>query len=318
MSETTVIALSGGVGGAKMAQAIVENIEAPETLTVICNTADDFEHLGLHISPDLDSVMYRLGSLHDEERGWGRRNETWHCLEALGPLGGETWFQLGDKDLATHIERTRLLRTGATLSAVTARLCSSLGLGCSVVPMSDDSVRTQVNTDSGPLDFQHYFVRERCQPAVTGFQFRGIETAAISPPCIQALESEALELAVLCPSNPYVSMDPILGLTTFEDHLSALRQREVPVVAISPIIGGSALKGPAAKMMTELGLESTALNVAKHYSARSLITHFLIDPVDRNQQAAIADLGIEPIICPARLNTKPARTHIMEAILETL
>lgn len=300
---TKVLALSGGVGGAKGAQALLEAAQAagphfePRELLVVCNTGDDFEHVGLHVSPDLDSVMYRLGGLHADERGWGRRDESWHFLESLVQLGGPAWFRLGDRDLATHVERTARLRAGETLSEITDSLCRALEIPCRVAPMSDDKVSTEIEADSNVwFEFQEYFVKLRCEPEVRGFRFRGAEEARPAPALAKALADELLERVVICPSNPFVSVDPMLAVPGVEDGLRALVARGVPVIAISPIVGGQAIKGPAAKMMAELEMPVTAEAVAAHYAERGLLSHFLIDPVDVDQSDAIGDLGLEVLV----------------------
>jgi LPPG:FO 2-phospho-L-lactate transferase len=288
----SVLALSGGVGGAKLAVGLERAVGA-DRLTVIANTGDDFEHLGLHVAPDLDTVMYNLAGLAHAVNGWGRQDETWSFLESLAALGGETWFRLGDRDLAVHVERTRRLRDGATLSEVTAELCRRLGVGPRVAPMSDDPVRTLVGTAGGELAFQHYFVRDRCEPAVTGFRFAGIESALPSPVFLETLGDRALEAIVVCPSNPFVSIDPILGLLEIED---AMRVAPAPVVAVSPIVAGAALKGPAAKMMRELRLPVSAVEVARHYVARALLDGFVLDRQDQGLAAEVEALGVAVLV----------------------
>ena len=244
-----VVALCGGVGGAKLAQGLSVALP-PEELSLIVNTADDFQHLGLRISPDLDSVIYALAGLSDPVRGWGRRDETWTFMAALKGLGGESWFQLGDGDLAMHVERTWRLAQGATLSEVTAQLCRALRVAVRVLPMSDDPVRTRVLTAEGWLDFQEYFVHRQCGPAVQEFMFAGAEAARAQPDALAALERRDLRAIIICPSNPFVSVEPILAVPGVR---AAIQQSRAPVVAVTPIIGGKAIKGPAAKMMAELG-----------------------------------------------------------------
>jgi LPPG:FO 2-phospho-L-lactate transferase len=269
-----VVALSGGVGGAKLAHGLSLALPA-EDLSIIVNTGDDFRHLGLHIAPDLDSVMYALAGLSDPVRGWGRRDETWTFMEALKGLSGESWFQLGDGDLAMHVERSWRLAQGAELSEVTAHLCRALGIAARVLPMSDDPVRTRVLTAEGWLDFQEYFVRRQCKPAVREFLFAGAETARAQPDALAALERRGLRAIIICPSNPFVSVGPILAVAGLR---AAIRRSHAPVVAVTPIIGGKAIKGPAAKMMTELGLDVSGAAVARHYAG--LIDGFVIDQAD--------------------------------------
>jgi LPPG:FO 2-phospho-L-lactate transferase len=266
-----VLALSGGIGGAKLALGL-SRVLPPEQLIVVANTGDDFEHLGLSVSPDLDTLMYTLAGVSDPDKGWGRKDETWTFMAALAALGGETWFQLGDGDLATHIERTRRLAAGETLSRITEDFCRRLGIGARILPMSDDRVRTRVRRDEGWLDFQDYFVRRRCAPEVKELAYNGAASARPQPAFVAALTDPRLRAVVICPSNPYLSVDPILALPGVRDALTSCR---APVVAVSPIIGGRAVKGPTAKMMGELGLPSTATTIARHYDG--LIDLFVVD-----------------------------------------
>ena len=269
-----VVAISGGIGGAKLVLGL-SRILRPEDLVVIVNTADDFEHLGLAISPDLDTVMYTLAGLDDPQRGWGRRDESWNFMSALAALGGETWFALGDADLATHIERTRRLRAGETLSNITADFCRRLGITTRIVPMSDDTVRTRLETDRGLLEFQDYFVRQRCAPVVLKVVYAGATDARAHPDAVAALQDSRLRAVVICPSNPLLSIEPVLSLSGIRE---ALARRAAPVIAVSPIIGGRAVKGPTAKMMAELGLPVTAAAVARHYG--QLLDGYVLDHAD--------------------------------------
>ena len=262
-SSFKVVALSGGVGGAKLALGL-SRVVAPEELLIVVNTGDDFEHLGLNICPDLDTLTYVMARLDDEVRGWGRSGESWAFMDALKEIGGETWFNLGDKDLALHVERTRRLAAGESLSSVTEDITRAFGIATRIVPATDDRLRTIVETADGPLDFQHYFVRERCEPAVRSFRYDGADTARPNPLALEALASKTLETVVICPSNPYVSIDPILAMPAMRRAVEATR---APVVAVSPIVGGKAIKGPTAKIMTELGVEASATAVARHYGA---------------------------------------------------
>ena len=292
-----ILALAGGVGGAKLAHGLAR-ILSPDQLVIAVNTGDDFEHLGLHIAPDLDSVMYKLAALNDTERGWGLADESWHFMDSLARLGGDTWFKLGDKDLATHVERTCRLAAGETLSQVTAALCVALGIEHTIVPMTDCSVRTMVTTETGTIPFQDYFVRLRCEPVVTGFHFADVEIANPAPIFAQALASADLSAIVLCPSNPFISIDPILSLV---DVSTAIAARNVPLVAISPIIGGNAIKGPAAKMMTELGLPPSAASVAVHYGRR--LDGLIIDQMDRAIAQEIEAIGIPTCVAQTIMKT---------------
>jgi LPPG:FO 2-phospho-L-lactate transferase len=245
-----IIALSGGVGGAKLALGL-SRVLPPGDLTVVANTGDDFEHLGLSISPDIDTLLYTLAGLDNPATGWGRRDESWNFMAALEALGGETWFRLGDRDLATHIERTRRLRAGESLSQITDDFRRRFGIAARILPMSDDPVRTRVKTKDGWLDFQPYFVRHRCEPVITAIEFAGAADARPQPELLAALADPALSAVIICPSNPFISIEPILALRGVR---AALRDCAAPVVAVSPIIGGHAVKGPTAKMMQELGL----------------------------------------------------------------
>ncbi len=276
-----VLALSGGVGGAKLALGLDQVLGQGE-LSIVANTADDFVHLGLTVCPDLDSVMYALAGINNTEVGWGRARETWSFMAAVEELGGETWFQLGDKDLATNVERSRRLSDGDSLTEVTASLCGALGIRARLLPMSDQPVSTVVHTESGPLPFQEYFVKQRSEPVITGFEFAGIDQAIANPAWLSLLEDDALRAIIICPSNPYISIDPMLSLDGVRD---ALRECPAPVVAVSPIIGDQAVKGPTAKMMTELGIESSASNVASHYG--DLLDGFVLDSEDAGYATAI-------------------------------
>jgi LPPG:FO 2-phospho-L-lactate transferase len=265
-----ITAFAGGVGGAKLADGLARSM-FPEDLTIVVNTGDDFTHLGLKISPDLDTVCYMLAGIHNPETVWGRADETWQAFEQLEILGGPTWFRLGDRDLATHLERTRRLAEGETLSEVTRALCRAWGIGPTVLPMSDDPIPTIVITPQGELGFQEYFVARQCQPEVMGFRFEGVDDACPAPGVTQAIEQA--DAVILCPSNPWVSIDPILAVPGIRQALDGK-----PVIAVSPIIGGQALKGPAAKMYAELGIKPSALAVADHY--RDLLSGFVLDKID--------------------------------------
>lgn len=271
-----VVVLSGGVGGAKLVLGLSRVLD-PANLTVIANTGDDFLHLGLAISPDIDTILYTLAGIVDPERGWGRRDETWKFMEAIEHLGGETWFRLGDADLAIHVERTCRLAAGATLSDITAHLARRLAVGPRVLPMSDDPVRTRLGTADGWLDFQDYFVRRRCEPPVREIRYEGADAAAPSAAVLAALRDPGLRAIIIGPSNPLLSIGPILAIPGIR---AALEDRSAPVVAVSPIIAGQAIKGPTAKLMRELGLETSAEEVARGYAG--LIDAFVVDPVDAN------------------------------------
>jgi LPPG:FO 2-phospho-L-lactate transferase len=270
---TRYIALTGGIGGAKLALGL-SRVLPPDQLMLVVNTGDDFEHLGLKISPDIDTLTYTLAGLNNTEVGWGRADESWQFMAALEELGGETWFNLGDKDLALHHLRTKMMQDGLSLTDVTGAFCEQLGVKQTVVPMTDDPVSTMVETRDGELSFQHYFVRERCKPRVKGFRFAGSETARPSPELLDALRSA--EGVIICPSNPFVSVDPMLSLPGMR---AALRASPAKVVAVSPIVGGNAIKGPTAKIMRELDLASMADEVAAHYG--DLLDGYVLDELDK-------------------------------------
>jgi LPPG:FO 2-phospho-L-lactate transferase len=287
-----ILALAGGVGGAKLAHGLAR-VLVPQELVIAVNTGDDFEHLGLHVAPDLDSVMYKLAGLNDRERGWGLADESWRFMAALERLGGECWFRLGDQDLATHIERTRRLRQGETLSQVTAALCERLGIAHPVTPMSDDAVRTMVVTPDGTIPFQDYFVRLGCAPTVRDFAFAGADTASPAPAFAGALASPGLSAIVLCPSNPYVSIAPLLAIPAVRE---AIEARRAPLVAVSPIIGGEAVKGPAAKMMREMGVDASAAGIAAYYGR--LLDGLIIDAADAALAGDIEAAGTAVRVAP--------------------
>lgn len=268
----SVVALSGGVGGAKLALGLSRVLPA-EQLTIVANTGDDFEHLGLSISPDIDTLVYTLAGLANPQLGWGRRDETWSFMETLATLGGATWFRLGDRDLAMHVERTRRLRGRETLTEITADVSRRLGVGPRILPMTDGRLRTRVLTDGGWLDFQDYFVRHRCEPTVRELAFEG--EAEPHPELLSLLADPALTAVVICPSNPFISVEPILALPGMRIALELCR---APVVAVSPIIAGRAVKGPTAKMMVELGLDPSARAVAEWYG--DLLDAYVVNHAD--------------------------------------
>ena len=274
MNTGTVVALSGGIGGAKLALGLYR-VLPPRGLTVICNPGDDFDHLGLRICPDTDTVLYTLAGIANPATGWGRAGETWTFMRALARLGGETWFQLGDGDLALHVERTRRLADGESLSDITADVAHRLGVHARVVPASDASLRTVVRTPTGRLPFQHYFVRDRCEPAVTGFDFEGAGNARPCDAALDALSDHSLRCVVVCPSNPFISIDPILAVPGMKE---AIRATSGPVIGVSPIVGGGAVKGPTAKMMRELGLEVSNRSIERHYG--DIVDAWIIDSAD--------------------------------------
>jgi LPPG:FO 2-phospho-L-lactate transferase len=283
----SVLALAGGVGGAKLAEGLAAILPSGE-LTVAVNVGDDFEHLGVRISPDIDTVTYTLSGLNNHEQGWGLAGETWQFMDSLERLGGKTWFRLGDKDMATHIERTRRLKAGETLSDITLDFARRLGIKQPIVPVSDDPVRTMVTTDQGVLAFQDYFVRLRCAPRVERLEFAGAAEAKLSPAFAAALSAPDLQAIIVCPSNPFLSIQPILSIAGVRE---ALERRCVPMVAVSPIIGGQAVKGPAAKIMDELGMAVSSAGVAAFYG--TLLDGLMIDTVDARLKDEIARPAID-------------------------
>jgi LPPG:FO 2-phospho-L-lactate transferase len=288
MKRRPIVALAGGVGAARFLDGLAR-VVAPDRLFIVGNTADDAEIHGLHISPDLDTVTYTLAGLADPQRGWGIRGDSFRCLEALGRLGADTWFQLGDRDLATHLYRTRRLAEGATLTEVTAEIATALGVRSAIVPMSDARVRTRVCTAAGELEFQTYFVKHRARDRVAAVRFEGAAEAHPAPGILDAL-SEA-EAILICPSNPFISVGPILAVTGIRE---ALRNRRDRVLAVSPIVGGRALKGPAAAMMRSMGLRSAASEVARLY--RDFVSVFVLDEIDRRQAPEVESLGMRAVV----------------------
>ena len=300
-----VAALAGGVGGAKLADGLARSLP-DDHLTMIVNTGDDFEHLGWMISPDLDTVTYTLAGIANPETGWGRGDESWDFLQALEQLGGPVWFRLGDRDLALHVERTRRLAAGDSLSKVTAELSRRLGARHTILPMSDDRVRTYVDTNQGEMPFQEYFVLHRCQPQVKRFRFEGTHAAQPAAGVIEAIASA--DVVIFCPSNPWVSLDPILSIAAIANAV-----RAKPVVGVSPIVGGKALRGPAAKMFHELGIEPSALSVADHF--RAYLNGFIIDVEDRSFVQSIQGLGLEVLVTDTVMNSTEDRTHLAQEAL---
>ncbi|NJO21816.1 MAG: 2-phospho-L-lactate transferase [Sphingomonadales bacterium] len=305
----SVLALSGGIGGAKLALGL-SRVLPSDALTVVANTADDFEHLGLSISPDIDTLMYTLAGLDNPETGWGRRGETWTFMSALAQLGGETWFKLGDADLAVHVERTRRLRAGESLSQITADLCRRLGVPVRILPMSDDLVRTRIRTDDGWLDFQDYFVRYQSRPVVREIVFADAADARPQSDFTAALADPNLRAVIICPSNPLISIDPILALPGVRKAVIGCR---APVVAVSPIIAGRAVKGPTAKMLDELGVVPSAETVARRYA--DMIDAFVADPDDA-ALVSEARLDVEVHATPTLMKTLADREQLARAVLD--
>jgi LPPG:FO 2-phospho-L-lactate transferase len=311
-SDTRILAITGGVGGAKLSLGLAQLLPA-EQLAFLVNTGDDFNHLGLHVSPDIDTLVYTLSGEANTETGWGRRDEGWNFMAALRELGGEVWFSLGDKDLAMHIERTRLLAEGRSLTHVTAQLASALGISHPIFPMCNESLRTKVQTDDAILDFQTYFVRERCAPVVTGFDFEGAANTKINSKLVDWLREAPPSGIILCPSNPYVSIDPILQVNGMRDFLQS---SEAPVVAVSPVVGGDAITGPTVKMMRELGIPNTAQSVASHYS--DFLDGFVLDLEDQNYAASIQEQGIATVVTQTVMQTLDDRVSLARDCLECI
>lgn len=306
MSEASrVLALCGGVGGAKLALGLYRLLGSG--LTLVVNTGDDFTHLGLRVCPDLDTVTYTLAGRVNPDTGWGRADETGQFMAELAELGGEDWFFLGDRDLALHVERTRRLAAGESLGVVTAAVTAAFGITARVLPMSDQPVATQVDTDAGTLAFQHYFVRERCQPRVRGLHYQGAAQAAPHPDLLAALVDPMLGAIVLCPSNPWLSIDPLLALPGVR---AALAAAPAPVIAVSPIVGGQAIKGPTAKIMAELGLEVSARTIADHY--RDFLDCLLLDHSDA---ALAADLPGSRVAATV-MRSEADKVALARAVLE--
>ena len=295
LAEPRIVALAGGVGAARFLRGLVRVVD-PSAITVVVNTADDVEQHGLWISPDVDSVVYTLSGLHDEERGWGLRDETWNALASLRTLGEETWFQLGDRDLATHVWRTARRRAGIALSAITAQQCARLGVPVRVLPMSDDVVTTRiVCEDLGDLHFQEYFVREQCRPQISSIRFDGISRARPAPGVLEALGS--CDAVIVCPSNPVISIGPILAVPGVRAALQAVPR----CVAVTPIVAGAALKGPAAEMLRAQGVEVSAAGVAGLYA--DFCSSMVVDRRDAAVAAGVEALGLQAVVAETVMAT---------------
>ncbi len=304
--DLKVVPLAGGVGGAKLADGLAGCLD-PQNLTVIVNTADDFIHLGLHISPDVDTVTYTLAGLASPETGWGRADESWAFMETMELLGGPIWFRLGDRDLALHHFRSSRLTEGAELSGITREIGERIGVRARIIPMSDDPVRTIVITDEGRLSFQEYFVARRCEPSVEGFLFDGIETAKPAPGVLEMIEQS--DVVVFCPSNPWVSLDPILSVEGIRQKIAAK-----PTFMVSPIIGEKTVKGPAAKMYAELGIKPSALAVATHYA--ELLTGIMIDEADDHLVDDIEAMAMHVRLDQILMKDREDRIRLASALLE--
>jgi LPPG:FO 2-phospho-L-lactate transferase len=299
-----VVVLTGGVGGAKLVLGLTQ-VMPPEDIIAIVNTGDDFRHLGLWVSPDLDTLLYTLAGKSNLVQGWGRGGESWQFMAALRSLGGEDWFQLGDGDLALHVLRTAALARGETLSMMTQRFASAWGVGVTMLPMSDDPVTTHLSTDEGELPFQRYFVERRCAPRVTAIRFEGAEKARAAPGVGQAIRDPETRAILIAPSNPYLSVDPILAVG---DIRQALLEASAPIVAISPIVGGKAVKGPTAKLMEELGIAVTPAAIAAHYA--SIIDAMIVDERDPASELAIPSASIDTLMMTLDDRARVARAAL--------
>jgi LPPG:FO 2-phospho-L-lactate transferase len=299
-----VVVFSGGVGGARFVKGVVE-VADPATVTVVGNVGDDVEVLGMHVSPDLDSILYALAGVNDEQRGWGRAGETWNALESVAALDGETWFRLGDRDLGLHLVRTQALRAGEPLSAVTARFVRSLGLETGLLPATDDRLRTWITTPDGEFTFQEWFVARGHRDDVDALRFEGAENASPAPGVLEAID--AADLLLLAPSNPYVSLAPILAVQAIRD---ALERRRVPSVAVSPLIGGRAVKGPADRMLARLAGGTSPRHVAGCYAG--LIDSLVVDEADAD---ALDGLDVRAIVTRTLMTGADARRRLAEAAL---
>ncbi|MFT5134718.1 MAG: LPPG:FO 2-phospho-L-lactate transferase [Gammaproteobacteria bacterium] len=281
------LALSGGIGGAKLALGLSHSLD-PSQLTVIANTGDDFEHLGLNISPDIDTLLYTLADMNNIELGWGRKDETWNFADACTQVGLDTWFRLGDKDLAVHVYRTQRLKEGASLSQVIKELCLRFSVSTNIVPMSDMPVRTLIESDIGTLSFQEYFVKNRCEPKVRKIRFEGTDEATLAPAFLDCLEDDELQAIIICPSNPFLSVQPILSLPGLKERIKSSAK---PVIVVSPIVNGQSIKGPTAKLMQELNLACNVGTIAELY--QDIATAIVIDEQDESSINGIASMGLK-------------------------
>ena len=312
----TVLALSGGIGGAKLALGLA-HVVPPEKLMIVGNIGDDFVHFGQHISPDLDTLMYTLSGTADTEKGWGLANESWNFMQALKKLSGtsgacdETWFQLGDQDLATHLERTRRLAKGETLSQITTDFCRKFGIEARIIPASNDAVRTIVETPEGDLAFQNYFVQKRCEPIVSGLRFQGAENALPTPEFMEMFRNQLLQAVVICPSNPILSIDPILAIRGVRE---ALRECSAPVIAVSPIVGGDTVKGPTAKIMRELGHPVSATAVANYYC--DFLDGFIVDFQDEAEIPEIQKMDVSVKATETLMTDLETKTVLANTVMD--
>jgi len=303
-----IVALAGGVGAARLLRGLVQLVP-PEELVIVGNTGDDLELHGLHISPDLDIVMYTLAGIVDEAKGWGVSGDTFNCLDMLDRLGFETWFKLGDRDLATHVVRTKMLRAGMPLSQATTELCRMLGVEAKLVPMTNDPVRTKVMSGLVSMEFQEYFVKRGTRDDVTSVLFEGAEKAKPAPGIIDGIKDA--ERVIVCPSNPILSISPILSIPTVRNEL---RKTRAYIVGVSPIVGGKAIKGPADRVMASMGLEVSAYGVAKFYE--DLLDHFIIDRADESQRERIEGLGVKVTVTDTIMKSLDDSIRLARVALE--
>jgi LPPG:FO 2-phospho-L-lactate transferase len=299
-----IVVLSGGVGGARFLRGLVDVVD-PRDVTVIGNVGDDLEVLGLSVSPDLDSILYALTGLADEERGWGRADESWNALETVASLGGESWFRLGDRDLGLHLVRTQALRSGETLTEATRRITEALGVGVRLLPATDDPLRTWIQTPAGTFPFQTWFVARQHKDEVDAVRYEGAEAARPAPGVVESLD--AADLILFAPSNPYVSIGPILAVAGIEN---AIRRRKAPAVAVSPLIGGRAVKGPADRMLARLAGGTTPAHVASCYG--DLIDVLVVDQADARD---VENLAVRPMVTKTLMSDRDARRRLAEAVL---
>ena len=305
-----ILALAGGVGGAKLANGFAKSL-SPDQLLIVVNTGDDFKHFGFPISPDLDTVTYTLAGMSNTTAGWGLAGESWQFMNALERLGGEGWFRLGDQDLATHVMRAAWLSEGQNLSDVTANITKRLGILHSIVPMSDQQVQTFVETEAGRMSFQIYFVREQCGPAIKKIYYEGATEADPSREFMSALDREDVDAIVICPSNPLLSIAPILALREVRARLVA---HNAPVVAISPIIDGKAVKGPVAKIFREIGLDASALGVARYYG--DLLDGMVIDTKDSGLETSISEVGPRTLVTETLMRSTDDQIQLAREVME--
>lgn len=309
MNNGSYIAISGGIGGAKLALGL-DKVLGPGQLNIIANTGDDFQHFGLSISPDIDTLLYTLSELNNTELGWGRQDESWNFLETCKSLGMDTWFQLGDRDLALHVYRSMKLAEDISLSKITLALCRQLGIDSNIIPMSDSPVRTMLGTEHGEMSFQEYFVKNRCEPVVRDIYYEGADTARLSQGFSSALASPDLQAIIICPSNPFLSIGPVLALQGLKQALPGTGK---PVILVSPVIDGQSIKGPTSKLMQEMGLECSVQGVADIY--KDAVTHFIIDHRDRAARPDIEALGLQVHCMDILMNTLEDKTALAKAVL---